>query len=304
MVSLIGGILFIFAFAAVLIDTPLFASLAESPSAAVGLRRESGGINWSWWGTAVMFVAIPLLTFFPFQGFIRHLPTNAWLSQNLTTGFMLWAVGNGLISIILFSLWHFVLGGKKNGGNGQGYGLTWTQSVTAKKILLTLGLAIAIIAGLYSVLWLNHSFFIADFRWWVFALKLMNSLQFCIFLGYVIPFTLFFITVGVSLHGQLRDKDSLSLTRAILRNATLMGLGMAILLAYQYIPLFMGNTLSIPAQSLLTIVAIQFLGLLPMVGLISTYFFHKTGHVYLGAFVNGLLLTWWIVAGQATHYAF
>ena len=34
------------------------------------------------------------------------------------------------------------------------------------------------------------------------------------------------------------------------------------------------------------------------------YFFQLTGRVYAGAFINGLLITWLIVSGQATHYAY
>jgi len=43
---------------------------------------------------------------------------------------------------------------------------------------------------------------------------------------------------------------------------------------------------------------------LPVVGLVSSYFFAKTGSVYPGAFINGLLVTWLLVGGQATHHAF
>jgi uncharacterized protein len=40
------------------------------------------------------------------------------------------------------------------------------------------------------------------------------------------------------------------------------------------------------------------------VALVSTYFFYKTGRIYTGALLNALLVTAYIVAGQATHYAF
>ncbi|HJN53179.1 MAG: hypothetical protein QGI68_15995 [Pseudomonadales bacterium] len=49
--------------------------------------------------------------------------------------------------------------------------------------------------------------------------------------------------------------------------------------------------------------AIQFVPLLAIVGLVTTYFYRQTGHVYMGAFFNGLFITWYIVAGQATHVA-
>lgn len=297
LISLIGGVMFLFGFAKVVIAVPFFAHLREQPAPAVGIH------NAGWWLAAAIFVAIPALTYFYFQGLAGGLGSNRWLSQNLTTGFMVWAVGNALISVVLFLLWHFFLGGKRGGGNAHSYGLTWSNG-TLKKLGLTALMAIVVVAGLYLVLAVNVGLFTADFRIWVVALKLMNTLQFCIFLGYFIPFTVFFVLLGLPLHGQLRGNDNTRFAVVMLRNAVLMGLGIAVLLLYQYAPLFAGNTLAIPAQALLTIVALQFVVLLPIAGLISTYCFHLTGHVYLGGFVNGLFLTWLIVAGQATHFGF
>jgi hypothetical protein len=58
-----------------------------------------------------------------------------------------------------------------------------------------------------------------------------------------------------------------------------------------------------PDQPLNTIVAIQFLPLMIVASIISTWFYEKTGRVYAGAFINGLLVTWYIVAGQAIQFA-
>ena len=41
-----------------------------------------------------------------------------------------------------------------------------------------------------------------------------------------------------------------------------------------------------------------------IVGLLTTYFYLKTGHIYVGAFLCAMLVTWIIVAGQATHHPF
>ncbi len=133
----------------------------------------------------------------------------------------------------------------------------------------------------------------------------MNKTQFRIFLDYLIPFTVFFLVLDIGLHGQLRLKGSvdrcLTLARAMLVNALLVSVGFMILLAINYIPLFTGGVQGIPTESLLNIVAFQFIPLMAIVGSISTYFYYKTGHIYLGAFLNGMLITWIIVAGTATH---
>jgi hypothetical protein len=40
-----------------------------------------------------------------------------------------------------------------------------------------------------------------------------------------------------------------------------------------------------------------------LAALVSSYFFRKTGHVFVGSFMNAMLETWIVVAGQATHFA-
>jgi len=76
-----------------------------------------------------------------------------------------------------------------------------------------------------------------------------------------------------------------------------------VLLLIQYLPLFAGGTMPL-GEPLLTIVAFQFVPIMAIVGLVLTYFFHKTGRIYTSAFLCALLVTWYIVAGQAIHFAF
>jgi hypothetical protein len=40
-----------------------------------------------------------------------------------------------------------------------------------------------------------------------------------------------------------------------------------------------------------------------VVGAISSFFYRRTGSIYVGAFVNALFVTWYIVAGQAIQFA-
>ena len=146
-------------------------------------------------------------------------------------------------------------------------------------------------------------FFKVDFRFWMVGFKLMSPLQFRIFLSYLIPFTIFFLVLATALHGQMRLGDTVSLGRAMLVNVALLIAGFIILLLVQYIPLFSGGTMPF-GEPLLTIVAYQFVALMAIVALLSTYFFRRTGHIYVGAFLCAILVTWYIVAGQATHFAF
>ena len=59
--------------------------------------------------------------------------------------------------------------------------------------------------------------------------------------------------------------------------------------------------MAIASQPLLTIIAFQFVPLMIVIASISTWCFYQTGSVYPGGFLNGLLITWYVVAGQATQ---
>ena len=136
----------------------------------------------------------------------------------------------------------------------------------------------------------------------------MSLLQFRIFLGYLLPFVFYFLVLGLGLHIQMRrqaaEAQPMSQRREMLTNVLLMVTGIVVLLLVQYIPLMLGGTLTLPAESLLTIVAIQLVPILAIVTIISTYFYRKTGNIWTGAFLNALFVTWYIVAGQATHFGF
>jgi hypothetical protein len=126
-----------------------------------------------------------------------------------------------------------------------------------------------------------------------------------IFLIYVVPFTVFFIVQSTALHAQLQlgvDTPVASQQRsASWYNGLVLSFGFAGLLVVQYVPLLLGGTLLVSSQPLLSIVAFQFVPVMLLVGMISSHCYHRTGNVYLGACVNGLWVTWYLVAGTATQ---
>ena len=50
-----------------------------------------------------------------------------------------------------------------------------------------------------------------------------------------------------------------------------------------------------------TVVAIQFLPLMAIVAMISTFTWRRTGSYVPGAMICGLFVTWYVVAGTATQ---
>ncbi len=303
----IGFVLFLFPFGAMLLRTKFFGSL-EDP---IPSGKPATGVGW--WVAAVLTVLIPVLTYYTFIGLPGTLgvTASAFWPQNITTTVVFWAIGNGLIFLVLFLLWHFFMGGKKAGNTFSSYGLTWANGkLELAKIGKSLLLAALITAGGYLLLVLVDFFFKTDFRLYVFAVKLFSPLQFHIYLAYLIPFIIFFGISGMALAGQMRllgKGGEVPLWKAILVNVALMILGFVIFLLWEYIPLYGGGIQTDAANAngpLYVIVAYQFIPMLGIAGAISTYYFRKTGHIYVGAFLSAMIVTWMIVAGTATHFQF
>ena len=296
--SLFGVLLLLFAVSALLLETPFWGSLREDPPSAHGA---SGA---GYWIGVLLTLLIPIVLYVPVQEWAGEvIKPGPVLSQNLTTGLMCWALATGLISLGLFCAWH-VASARRHGATARTYGLTWAAPArTGGQIAKTFLFALAVVGAGYLSLVLTDVLFKTDFRMWVVAAKPLAPIRAWIFLCYVMPFTAFFIVSGLVLHGQLR-REGESLPRAMMRNALLTVAGFVGFMVLQYVPLFSGGTMMFPNAHLLTILGFQLLFVLPVTGVVSTYLFYRTGHVFAGAFVNGLFVTWLLVGGQATHHAF
>ena len=66
---------------------------------------------------------------------------------------------------------------------------------------------------------------------------------------------------------------------------------------------FATGVLAIPGEPLNTIVAIQFVPLLAIVGVISAFTYRRTNSYVPGAVICGLFIAWYVTAGTATHWS-
>jgi hypothetical protein len=214
----------------------------------------------------------------------------------------------GAISLVLFLLWHFVFN-RKAQASASDYGVSWGTGFMGlgwMKIVKSFLLAVTVAFIAYLTLALSAWFFSTDYRIWVFAIKPMDALHFRVFLCYLIPFAAFFVLLSLALHGQLRpagkEGKEIGQGREMLVNFALNVVGFAVMLLIEYIPLLAGGHLMWPYYNLWAIIGIQLLPIFTFVALVSTYFYRKTGHIYAGAFLNAILVTWIVVASQAIHY--
>jgi len=315
LVALVGMVLLLLSVGALLLETPWFRELAQAPAAP------ASATGWGWVGATAVFVLLPPLTFFPFKDLASTLGlSSSWLfPQGITNQIVTWTTLLGLVSLVLFLVWHWA-SNRKRGAEAFHYGLAWgvdgspeggappmegvsfQPSLCPRKLGKSFALAFLVVLAGYLAVSASSFLFHSDFRFWVFAARPMSRAQAGITLSYGLPFVAFFLVLATILHGRLR-REGQTLARELGTNIVLLTVGFVGLLLVQYVPLLMGGTLTIPSESLWTIIAFQLLPIMTIVAVVSTYFYRRTGHVYVGAFTSGLLVTWIVVASQATHFA-
>jgi hypothetical protein len=97
---------------------------------------------------------------------------------------------------------------------------------------------------------------------------------------------------------------------AYLTSLCALALGFLLLCAVQYGALWLDGKLIdawptvITSVPLNTIIAMQFVPLLAMVAVVATFTIRRTGSSLPGALISALVVTWYIVAGQATQAVF
>jgi pimeloyl-ACP methyl ester carboxylesterase len=283
LVALVGFIVLLLGAFDLLLRGPAFAALAQEPQVV------RDGRDGRWWLGFVLAVLVPAALYYPVLALgAAWLPASRLLPQGITNQIALWATLNGLVAL------------------GIAFVLMREKPRFTSKIVPSIAIALATVGIGYLAVLAADFLFKIDFRFWFVAFKLMSPTQFLYSLVYLIPFTFFFLAAFRALHGGLAVKnDGLLAQYAV--NMAAMALGFAILLAIQYGAVFATGALINPTANsivaLNTIVAIQFLPLLMLMALIATFTFRRTNSYVPGALICGLLVTWYIVAGQATHAA-
>jgi len=262
-----------------LLRAPLFAALRGQP-APVRTARDG-----RWWATLIVGGLIPAITYFPFMALgALLLPPSAIFRQTVTSQIMLWALLNAAIVLLLGLL------------------LKSPRPAARSPLIPTLAIAVATVAMGYLAVWVSDVLFKTDLRFFVLALKLPAAHQCIAFLIYLAPFTLFFAVTLGALHRNLAIAGD-GAAQTYLSAIAALALGFAVLLALDYGWLFATGALLTPWDPLDTVIAMQFLPLMAIVGAISAFAWRRTGSALPGAVISALFVTWYITAGTATHWA-
>lgn len=235
-----------------------------------------------------------------------------WMKLQVGNGLYIWFGLNAIICAILFCVWYFT-SAKKQGINLYDMGVTYdvdknkmNWGILGKTVLL----AIVLFAYMYILEGLSQWVLGQEFRFaWPFMRQFSSFRRVGYFFWYIIPVLAFFlINGGLFLYGQARQKAFASGAKTQwvwwlkILYAGLAGLLLVWLI--QYIPwVVFGKG---PGFELMGLP--QFSALWPLMLLVyipefaillfmTTWFYRKTGKIYLGALMVSILAVWFLTAG-------
>jgi pimeloyl-ACP methyl ester carboxylesterase len=279
LLALIGFVIVLLGALQLLLALPYFAPITGVPWPGRPSRDAA------WWIALILGTALPALTLLPFfQVGGRWFPASHWLPQAFTNEIATWALLNTLVLTLL---------GIVPGMPRPTFNTPIRRCIVLA--LLTVGIGYLAVAA-------ADFFFKVDFRFWFVAFKLMSVAQAKTFLVYLVPFTVYLAVALRALHTALPVRTD-SRARSYLINLIAFAAGVLLFLAFEYGSLVSTHQLQtwFMNDALRIIVAINFVPLLSIVAIISTFAFHRTNSYLPGAFVGGLLVAWYAVVGQATQ---
>ncbi len=274
-----------------------------------------------WWKLATINMLIggilyPLTT--QYGGIATKIETwFPWAKMEMANGVAAFFLANAVVALVLFIFWF--RDKKKEGVTLYDMGVTYGEEenkmnwgILGKTILLAviLFLWMYLFSGLFQIT-IGQEFRFA----WPYMRLFSSGQRIGFFFIYLIPALLFFlINGGLFLFGQARMKEYETPAKTQwmwwLKVVYAMVTGLFLVWCFQYLPWFLGG--AGPGFETITFFQMdlsQFTSMWPLMLFVyvpefiilfwfHTWFFRKTGKIYLGALVIASIATWFMTAGS------
>lgn len=186
-VGLLGFVVFICAFAILMVYTPAFASLRAAEPVQPAKVADGKGKLWFW-----LSLAAGALFSMIIYRWILKTGTSMKVSQTEAMGLGLWSTLCGVFTILSMVVFYYCYG-KKRGLNLEALGV----KISGKKLGLTVLLAVIVVAVSYGCVFVADYFFYADFRIWTLAIKAFEA-PILRYLPYGFLFVTFYVASSVA----------------------------------------------------------------------------------------------------------
>jgi len=242
--------------------------------------NDNGGWASRWTLLGIAF--LPAVALYPLYALgTVVVPVTRLTHQELTHGYVLWALGSVAVGASVASWRH----GLKD---------TLCMLPERQDALCALSAALAGFAAVYLVVLAASTVPGSGFRAWMVGLAPLPGIRWFSVAVYFVPLTVGTVALSVALDGALPGSDGF--LRHVGLALVLSCGGLAASLALQYAPLFLGFGLPVPILGALAITGIWSTFLLGCATVIAATTTRLTDEALVGGVLAGLVVTW-IIAG-------
>jgi pimeloyl-ACP methyl ester carboxylesterase len=314
-ITLLGTLVTLLPLTNLLLSLKFFAPVAQPvPNRYVASRND-------WWKLATTNMLIggilyPLTT--QYGGIGGKLETwFPWAKMEMANGVAAFFLANAVVALVLFIFWFVEK--KKEGLTLYDMGVTFGEDknkmdwgILGKTVLI----GVILFLWMYLFVGLFQTTIGQEFRFaWPYMRLFSSGLRVKYFFIYLIPALLFFlINGGLFLFGQARVKEEGTPAKTQwmwwLKAVYAMVTGLFLVWCFQYLPWFLGG--AGPGFETITIFQMdlsQFTSMWPLMLFVyipefiilfwfHTWFYRRTGKIYLGALVIASVATWFLTAGS------
>lgn len=290
--GLFGLAIFLTSFTICMVFTPAFAPLRAKELVASAPAPSGAGKAWFWGGLAFSSIFAAIIYFPVLSLAAKYKPSFFW--QGAPYGIGLWATLCALATILIMVL-SYQLFGKKNGQNLAASGV----KIGAKKLGLTVVLAVISAIATYSLVFLADFLFKTDYRIWVITFKAFTADKLLVMLPYLPLFLLYYVasSVATNCFNYVKLGKKPWVNTAVL--AGFITLAPLVLVLAQYITFFVtGHLLTTGMSPLFSgmghlggIWLFPLLVILPVTVVISRKIYRVTQNPYLAGILNALVIT-------------
>ena len=300
LIGLIGFFAAIVPFAALMLELPYFASLKAEKTLVVPVLADKKAKG-KYIRTNIIagliyaILIIPLLLI----GYVGLL--NPVLPQDTTGGIAFWSLGCGLIA-----WWMLRIGNGKLKGRGEEFGVKVPKGTRRKTFVL----ALAVVAATFMLVFIADYVFMTDFRIWTLDIRVFDFAKIIVALKYLPFFLVFYVVNSVSCNRNCFEDWSEK--KQILVSIGFNIFAPALFLLITYVPVFFTKMtifgglpgMLVAVGALLPILLIPIVPILAIAGYLNIKLQKLTGNIWLGGFVNAMLVTMITVANTSFTFPY
>jgi len=300
MISLAAALIAVIPFGRLLLEMPVFSTLAQP--IPTPLPRPRGRGRLVFWATFIVGALIACFTYIPVAELSQKLFVAAstrqltwFFPQRMNNAVMLWAVLNGTVGFLMFWLSYRFFGSK--------HGVTpdmWGVKTSPARLLRTVYLAAALFVCYFLFLFTIYYFFHVDYRFLFMGVRVFQPALLPLLFMYVPFFLIFFLSNSLRVNAAMRFEGQPE-WRSMLLGGVANSLGLLLIVVVQYVTFAATGIVYwtdgwLYVNLLFAVVPMMFV--LPF---FNRYFFRMTGSIYLGPMITCLIFVMILITNTVIY---